>query len=177
MVDELPVGNGHMPPGEKWVCDAPAEELRGNFREFGSDIQKLFSCVRNTSRWSIHHVYPPLRSYVRGKIALIGDSVRGQIVGISVIPKHFLQAHAMRTHLGAGAGQGLEDCYVLAKLLGHPSADVNNLEVASIQLYHSRRLADTEQISGNIARVRRDPTATRTACMGTNGHDRRDLRR
>lgn len=35
----------------------------------------------------------------------------------------------MRTHLGAGAGQGLEDCYVLAKLLGHPSANVENLQV------------------------------------------------
>ena len=75
MVGDLPVGNGSMPPGEKWVCNAPGEELQEKFQEFGSDVQKIFGCVRKTSKWSIHHLHPPLRSYVRGRIALIGDSV------------------------------------------------------------------------------------------------------
>lgn len=35
----------------------------------------------------------------------------------------------MLPHLGAGAGQGLEDAYVLSHLLCHPDATVNNLEV------------------------------------------------
>jgi salicylate hydroxylase len=31
--------------------------------------------------------------------------------------------------LGAGAGQGIEDAYVLASLLGHPQSKARNLEV------------------------------------------------
>lgn len=35
----------------------------------------------------------------------------------------------MLPHLGAGAGQSLEDAYVLAKLLGHPETNLENVEV------------------------------------------------
>ena len=41
----------------------------------------------------------------------------------------YTQAHAMLPHLGAGAGQGVEDAYVLARLLSHPETRVGNLEV------------------------------------------------
>ena len=54
---------------------------------------------------------PPLESYVRGRIVLIGDA-----------------AHAMLPFLGAGAGQGLEDALVLVKLLSHPKTNLDNLE-------------------------------------------------
>jgi len=35
----------------------------------------------------------------------------------------------MLPHLGAGAGQAMEDGYVLSELLTHPSARKENLEV------------------------------------------------
>ena len=35
----------------------------------------------------------------------------------------------MLPHLGAGAGQGIEDAFVLARLLSHPSATAENVEV------------------------------------------------
>lgn len=35
----------------------------------------------------------------------------------------------MFTHLGAGAGQGLEDGLLLARLLTHPQSKASNLEV------------------------------------------------
>ena len=35
----------------------------------------------------------------------------------------------MLPHLGAGAGQGVEDAYILARLLSHPETHVGNLEV------------------------------------------------
>lgn len=41
----------------------------------------------------------------------------------------------MLPHLGAGASQGLEDAYVLVRLLSHPETNVDNLEVRS----HSNR--------------------------------------
>ena len=36
----------------------------------------------------------------------------------------------MLPHLGAGAGQSLEDAYLLAKLLGHPETNIHNIEVS-----------------------------------------------
>lgn len=44
----------------------------------------------------------------------------------------FQQAHAMLPHLGAGAGQGLEDAYLLAKLLGrlHSKSTDQEIEVS-----------------------------------------------
>lgn len=35
----------------------------------------------------------------------------------------------MLPHLGAGAGQCIEDAYVIAQLLGHPGTTSSNLEV------------------------------------------------
>lgn len=39
------------------------------------------------------------------------------------------QAHAMLPHLGAGAGQGIEDAAMLAALLGNPQTTSDNIEV------------------------------------------------
>ena len=35
----------------------------------------------------------------------------------------------MEPHLGAGAGQGIEDAYLLAQLIAHPLTTLENLEV------------------------------------------------
>ena len=42
------------------------------------------------------------------------------------------QAHAMFPHLGAGAGQGIEDAYMLARLLANPQTTPSNVEVSII---------------------------------------------
>lgn len=48
----------------------------------------------------------------------------------------------MFPHLGAGAGQGVEDAYLLAQLLSHSQTTVNNVEVRShfCCIYHSKAL-------------------------------------
>lgn len=45
----------------------------------------------------------------------------------------------MLPHLGAGAGQGLEDAYLISKLLTHPQTTLENLEVIVIDLVGSPR--------------------------------------
>ena len=44
------------------------------------------------------------------------------------------QAHGMLPHLGAGAGQGLEDAYLLCKLLSHRQTTLQNVEVRFLNL-------------------------------------------
>ncbi|EKM54680.1 uncharacterized protein PHACADRAFT_185571 [Phanerochaete carnosa HHB-10118-sp] len=48
------------------------------------------------------------------------------------------EAHAMSTHLGAGAGQAMEDAYVLGRLLAHPATDVSNVTDA-LRIYDAVR--------------------------------------
>jgi hypothetical protein len=36
----------------------------------------------------------------------------------------------MLPHLGAGAGMGIEDAYVLSQLLSHPQTNISNIEVS-----------------------------------------------
>jgi len=100
-----------LPPNEPWVTPATKEEVLLHFEEFGDDVKAMIKCMHNVNKWSIHLVHPTLDSYAKGAVALVGDS-----------------AHAMYTHLGAGASQGLEDCYILARLLGHEQAKSSNLD-------------------------------------------------
>ncbi|KAJ3488207.1 hypothetical protein NLI96_g3020 [Meripilus lineatus] len=109
-VGPVPEG-GSLPSGHTWVEQAPEEKLVKHFEGWGYDAVTIMSHVREPSKWSIHVVHPAIDSYVNGRIALIGDA-----------------AHAMFTHLGAGAGQGLEDGLVLARLLTHPQSRASNLE-------------------------------------------------
>lgn len=64
---------------------------------------------------------PPLESFVRGRVALIGDA-----------------AHAMLPHLGAGAGQGLEDALLLVRLLSYPGVESRDVD-ATLQVYDAIR--------------------------------------
>jgi len=67
----------------------------------------------------IHHLHP-LPLYAIDRVVLIGDA-----------------AHAMAPHQGAGAGQAIEDAYVLAHLLKEASCET--VEFA-LQAYQDVRL-------------------------------------
>ncbi|KAL0565839.1 hypothetical protein V5O48_016176 [Marasmius crinis-equi] len=77
-------------------------------------------CVEKPLQWAIHTVRP-LRSYVSGRVALMGDA-----------------AHAMTPHQGSGAGQAIEDGYILAALLGHPRTTRENVHRA-LRIYDEIR--------------------------------------
>ena len=80
----------------------------------------VLESLTHPSAWAVHVVDPPLESYVgkglRGRVALLGDA-----------------AHGMLPHLGAGAGQGMEDVYALVRLLWHPQVSRDNVEVRSLK--------------------------------------------
>ncbi|KZT08533.1 FAD/NAD(P)-binding domain-containing protein [Laetiporus sulphureus 93-53] len=118
---EAPIGSISLPAGESWVNEVSQDEMLQVYEGWGSEVTNLLKCLERPSKWSINFVHPALDSYVKGRVALIGDA-----------------AHAMLPHLGAGAGQGLEDAYLLAQLLGHPQTNPSNIEIV-LQAYDRLR--------------------------------------
>ncbi|KAA1472118.1 FAD/NAD(P)-binding domain-containing protein [Dentipellis sp. KUC8613] len=106
-----PMGHKPRPPGEPWVVPTSREEVLGHFKGWNCDVMKILESIEQPTKWYVHGLYPPLDSFVRGRVALIGDA-----------------AHAMLPFLAAGAGQGIEDAYVMSRLLAHPQTDASNLE-------------------------------------------------
>ncbi|KAI5117644.1 hypothetical protein M0805_001300 [Coniferiporia weirii] len=104
----IPGGDGSELPGPA-VIDVPKQEMVDQFNGWEPEIQALLDCVDKPSRWAISHIRG-LPTYVDGLVALLGDS-----------------AHAMTTHLGAGAGQAIEDACVLGRLLSSPFVTKSNL--------------------------------------------------
>ncbi|KAJ7648636.1 hypothetical protein DFH06DRAFT_1209241 [Mycena polygramma] len=86
-----------------WMGPGDKAQFAGIFAHWEPEAQALIHCVERPLRWAIHTV-KPLRSFVSGPVVLIGDA-----------------AHAMTPHQGSGAGQAIEDAYILATALGHRS--------------------------------------------------------
>ncbi|TFY66084.1 hypothetical protein EVG20_g5005 [Dentipellis fragilis] len=107
----IPMGQNPLPPDQPWVLPATQDELLNHFKGWKDEPVAIFRSIEKPTKWFLHGMYPPLNSYVKGQVALIGDA-----------------AHAMLPFLGAGAGQGIEDAYVLARLLSHPQTNISNLE-------------------------------------------------
>ncbi|KAF8634381.1 hypothetical protein AX15_000951 [Amanita polypyramis BW_CC] len=84
------------------VIDVPQEELLSVYRGWDPEVQALIECIPKPKKWAIHHLLP-LKKYAERRVLLLGDA-----------------AHAMGPHQGAGAGQAMEDAYVLAHILLHP---------------------------------------------------------
>ncbi|KAI0630491.1 salicylate hydroxylase [Trametes polyzona] len=87
---------------EAWVKDVSREELLSDFEQWEPEVQALFKSVDRASRWAIHTTIP-LPTYTCGRVVLLGDA-----------------AHAMMPYQGAGAGQAIEDAFVLSRLLIDP---------------------------------------------------------
>lgn len=97
------------PQDTPWVRNATQDEMLAGFIGWGDAARVLLECIPTPTCWALHDI-DELPGYVHGRVALIGDA-----------------AHAMLPHQGAGAGQGLEDAYFLARLLGDPRLNASNI--------------------------------------------------
>ncbi|EPQ52859.1 FAD/NAD P-binding domain-containing protein [Gloeophyllum trabeum ATCC 11539] len=104
------------------VATATKAELLSSFKEFEQPLQDLLACVESPSRWAME-LMRPLETYLSeyGRVAILGDA-----------------AHAMPPHQGSGAGQSIEDAYILATLLTHPGCTREMLPEA-LKIYDSIR--------------------------------------
>ncbi|KZP04830.1 FAD/NAD(P)-binding domain-containing protein [Athelia psychrophila] len=103
-----------------WVVDVPKEELLQQYEGWEPEVMAVLECIEKPSKWAINVVRPP-STYVSGHVAILGDS-----------------AHAMTPHLGSGAGQAIEDAYILAALLANPKCTLASLPRV-LQIYDEVR--------------------------------------
>ncbi|KAF8656075.1 hypothetical protein AX16_002775 [Volvariella volvacea WC 439] len=103
-----------------WVTNVEKDDLLATHSHWEPELKGILECVEKPSRWAIHMV-KPLRSWVKGSVALLGDA-----------------AHAMSPQQASGAGQAIEDAYILATLLGHPLTTLQNIDEV-LEIYDSIR--------------------------------------
>ncbi|KAF2718794.1 FAD/NAD(P)-binding domain-containing protein [Polychaeton citri CBS 116435] len=106
------------PPSSSWVLKSQSQEMDRDFSDHGSVMAEILRLVHSANAmgkrpqpdevgdyddvdfWkSYYHAQQPASCFDR-RICMIGDA-----------------AHSMPPHLGAGAGQAMEDAYVLAEVL------------------------------------------------------------
>ncbi|KAI0745659.1 FAD/NAD(P)-binding domain-containing protein [Earliella scabrosa] len=92
-----------------WVTDCSPSEVQNCYAGWEPEVEELLKCIESPTRWAIHEL-KPLPFYTSGRVVLLGDA-----------------AHAMTPHQGAGAGQAIEDAFILAEVLGHHSTMLSTL--------------------------------------------------
>ncbi|KAK4556656.1 hypothetical protein LTR86_006227 [Recurvomyces mirabilis] len=89
-----------------WLLPGQGKQMREDFTSWGPAAKGLMDLVlekegEDLPFWSAwHHALHP-EKFWQGRVALIGDS-----------------AHAMPPHAGAGAGQAMEDAFLMSEVLG-----------------------------------------------------------
>jgi len=91
---------------ESWSAAGRPEDLAAEFAGWDPRLAALIDAATQVGRWSVLD-RAPLRRWVNGRIALLGDA-----------------AHPMLPFYAQGAGQALEDAVALATLLASGSDDL-----------------------------------------------------
>ncbi|KAG1720677.1 salicylate hydroxylase [Suillus lakei] len=112
----------------EWVGELTAEQFVEPFKDFEEDAQHVLECVDRGTLWAVHTV-KTLPSTNFGQVAIMGDA-----------------AHAMAPFQGSGAGQSIEDAYLLATVLGHKATTLETVHRALVIYDKLRR-----PFSSNVA--------------------------
>ncbi|KAF2769638.1 FAD/NAD(P)-binding domain-containing protein [Teratosphaeria nubilosa] len=120
---------------ESWTSTCERKDAVDDFAGFDEPAQQVIRLLpEKPSKWKINDRLPLNQwHYMGGKVVLLGDA-----------------AHAMLPHLGAGAGQAVEDAWVLGRAFGDFLAGAKNEHFASLermaQLYQDVRLPRAQKV-------------------------------
>lgn len=129
---------------ESWTTTCTREDVQRDFPNHEETVQSVIRAMRDKpSRWRINDREPlDTWHFMNGTVILLGDS-----------------AHAMLPHLGAGAGQGMEDGWVLGRALSDYLQQRESSQSATLEtvasLYQAARLPraqkaqSTSRVVGN----------------------------
>ncbi|KAJ9161771.1 FAD/NAD(P)-binding domain-containing protein [Coniochaeta hoffmannii] len=132
---------------ESWTLKGEKSEVREEFKEFAPAVLSVIDKMEtNPLKWILFDREPLDQwSFSGGKVALLGDA-----------------AHAMCPHQGAGAGQAMEDGYILGRTLrDYFDAPKQEKSLASaMQLYQTVRhpravkVQSTSRQAGDVYELR-----------------------
>lgn len=130
-------GTATVPPGGA-SPDGELAELRRRFGDWCDPIPTVLAAAREDQvlRNDVYYL-PPLRGYVSGPVALLGDA-----------------AHAMTPNLGQGGCQALEDAAILALTLeATPDVATALREYDRLRRPRTQALARKSRMSGAMAQL------------------------
>lgn len=122
-----------------WTFPVSKQEMLSDFADWSESCKVLLGLIESPTIWALHEIQP-LKHYKNktNNVILIGDA-----------------AHAMLPHQGAGAGQGLEDALILAKLLENSDLTSESIKLVSeiyeqVRLDRAVKVQNTSRESGEI---------------------------
>ena len=80
-----------------WVEVVPQQEMIDKYSGWGNDAKIILQHIKQPSRWAMHTVYPPLETFVNGRIVLVGDAV--SIVGSGTRTRFQIFRHTECFHI------------------------------------------------------------------------------
>jgi salicylate hydroxylase len=122
---------------ESWTATCSRSDVEKDFAGFEETVQHIIRQMPDpSSKWRLNY-REPLDQWVHlnGKVVLVGDA-----------------AHSMMPHQGAGAGQAIEDAWILAQCLSayldSSNADESKGDMQRwMQLYQSVRLPRAQKVA------------------------------
>jgi salicylate hydroxylase len=74
----IPIGSVEIPQ-EKWAVNVHGDEVSKDFEGWGPDVQIMIKYLNFPLKWSIHAVHPPLESFAKDSVALVGDAAHAML--------------------------------------------------------------------------------------------------
>ncbi|KAF8894215.1 hypothetical protein CPB84DRAFT_1783003 [Gymnopilus junonius] len=113
------------------IIENTSDDFLSPFKDWEEETRIVLKYMKKPSRWAVQTVNP-LETYVSKRVILLGDA-----------------AHAMSTHLGNGAGQAIEDVYILSNVIAKSIRQEGFVDIQKVaKIYDSIR-----QPFGNCAVV------------------------
>jgi len=141
---------------ESWSARGDRDDALAEYAGWHPQVRALIENTDEVYKWALYD-RPPLAEWTRGRVTLLGDA-----------------AHAMLPYLAQGAGQSIEDAYVLAAFLERHRDDPELALRSYVTLRHDRtaamqvgsreagrtmHLADADAVCVRNEQMRGDPAA------------------
>ncbi len=141
---------------ESWSTRGDRDEALAEYAGWHAQVRALIDNTDQVFKWALYDRVP-LPEWSRGRVTLLGDA-----------------AHAMLPYLAQGAGQSIEDAWVLARCLGQNRDDTDRaleqyaacrrertakMQAGSREAGRTMHLADPAEVRARNERMRGDPDA------------------